>query len=84
MVFVTGEPGIGKTALVEEFERLVSAAQNDVRIAHGQCVEGFGSKEPFYPVLEAVGALCHAPDGERSSKSSRRTRRRGSCNSPRC
>jgi DNA-binding winged helix-turn-helix (wHTH) protein/tetratricopeptide (TPR) repeat protein len=65
LVFVTGEPGIGKSALVEEFGRLVSAAKTDLRIAHGQCVEGFGSKEPFYAVLEAVGALCNGPDGER-------------------
>ena len=65
LVFVTGEPGIGKSALVEEFGRLVSAAENDVHIAHGQCVEGFGSKEPFYSALEAIGALCHPPDGER-------------------
>ncbi len=32
---------------------------------HGQCVEGFGSKEAFYPVLEAVGRLCRGPDGAR-------------------
>ena len=36
-----------------------------VRIAHGQCVEGFGSKEAFFPVLEAVGRLCRGPDGAR-------------------
>ena len=29
-----------------------------MRIAHGQCVEGFGSKEAFYPVLQAIGQLC--------------------------
>jgi DNA-binding winged helix-turn-helix (wHTH) protein len=64
LVFVTGEPGIGKSALLEEFERL-SASEKDVRIARGQCVEGFGSKEPFYPVLDAIGAWCRRPDGER-------------------
>ncbi len=65
IVFVTGEPGIGKSAVVEEFGRLVSAAESDVRIAHGQCVEGFGSKEPFYPVLDAIGSLTQRADGER-------------------
>ena len=28
-------------------------------------MEGFGSKEAFYPVLEAVGRLCRGPDGAR-------------------
>ena len=65
LVFVTGEPGIGKSALIEEFERVVSSEENDVRIAYGQCVEGFASKEPFYAVLNAIGDLCHPPDGDR-------------------
>jgi Predicted ATPase len=61
VVFVTGEAGIGKTAVVEEFERQV-ASERTVRIARGQCVEGFGSKEAFYSVLDAVGELCQGPD----------------------
>jgi DNA-binding winged helix-turn-helix (wHTH) protein len=63
VVFLTGEPGIGKTALADEFQREVAASSGTVRFAQGQCVEGFGSKEAFYPVLEAVGRLCRGPDG---------------------
>ena len=65
VVFLTGEPGIGKTALADECQRQVSASDRAVRFGQGQCVEGFGSKEAFYPVLEAVGRLCHGPDGAR-------------------
>src|SRR5262249_6137899 len=28
-----------------------------IRIARGQCVEGFGGKEAYYPMLEALGQL---------------------------
>ncbi len=56
IVFVTGEPGIGKTALVDEFQR--RAAQSvPLRLTVGQCIEGYGGKEAYYPVLEALGKL---------------------------
>ncbi len=62
IVFVTGEAGIGKTTLVDEFQR--QAAQGaPIMIARGQCVEGFGGKEAYYPVLEALGDLCRGPEG---------------------
>jgi len=49
--------------VAEEFQRQVTATRPATRIAHGQCVEGFGTKEPFYPVLQAVGQLCRGPSG---------------------
>src|SRR5262249_53752696 len=63
LVFVTGEPGIGKTALVDEFQHQAAPAMRG-RIARGQCVEGYGSQEPYYPVLEAVGQLCRGAGGD--------------------
>ena len=61
IVFITGEPGIGKTTLVDEFQRRAAA---NVLIARGQCVEGYGGKEPYYPMLEALGNLCRGPEGD--------------------
>src|SRR4030088_233139 len=58
IIFVTGEPGIGKTTLVDEFQRRAAANVVSIRIARGQCVEGYGGKEPYYPMLEALGGLC--------------------------
>ena len=65
LVFVTGEPGIGKTALVETFLAEVGAA-NALRIGRGQCVEQYGAGEAYLPVLEALGRLGRAAGGEQT------------------
>jgi len=46
-VSVTGEPGIGKTALVDEFRRQARNRVPGLRIALGQCVETLGSQEGY-------------------------------------
>jgi len=63
MVFVTGESGIGKTALVDAFCRQVSASASAV-VARGQCIQGLGVSEPYYPVTEGLSQLCSGPEGE--------------------
>lgn len=63
VIFITGEPGIGKTALVDEFQRRARINATGLSIARGQCVEGYGGKEPYYPMLEAVGQLCRGSEG---------------------
>ncbi len=65
IVFVTGEPGIGKTALVDEFQRQAAIDEPYLRIAHGQCVESYGRAEAYYAMLEALGELCHGSEGHR-------------------
>ena len=64
LVFVTGEPGIGKTALVEAFLAEVGET-HALRIGRGQCVEQYGAGEAYLPVLEALGRLGRGPGGER-------------------
>jgi predicted ATPase/DNA-binding winged helix-turn-helix (wHTH) protein len=57
IVFVTGEAGIGKTALVDTFARSI-ASDRTIRISRGQCLEQYGTSEAFLPFLEAIGRLC--------------------------
>ncbi|MGB8437650.1 MAG: winged helix-turn-helix domain-containing protein, partial [Burkholderiales bacterium] len=56
IVWIAGEPGIGKTTLIEHF----IAGLGDVVCVRGQCVEHYGTGEPFLPVLEAVAELCRS------------------------
>jgi len=67
VVFVTGEAGIGKTALVDAFCEHVRL-RLPVEVGHGQCVEGFGRKEEYYPVMEALSQICASADGERACR----------------
>jgi DNA-binding winged helix-turn-helix (wHTH) protein/predicted ATPase len=57
ILFVTGEAGIGKTALVDTFLRSI-AADHNIRIGHGQCLAQYGTSEAYLPVLEAIGRLA--------------------------
>jgi predicted ATPase len=65
VLFITGEAGIGKTALIDEFCREV-CSESQIEIARGQSVEGFGGKEAYYPVMEALGQLCRQNGGEKN------------------
>lgn len=62
VVFVWGEPGIGKTTFVRTFLASI-APKNATRIAHGQCIEQYGAGEPYMPVMEALTRLCQEPGG---------------------
>jgi DNA-binding winged helix-turn-helix (wHTH) protein/tetratricopeptide (TPR) repeat protein len=64
IVFITGEPGIGKSALAEVFCQQAALTEKSVRIAHGQCIETYGNKEAYGPMLEALGQLCRGPRAE--------------------
>jgi DNA-binding winged helix-turn-helix (wHTH) protein len=56
VVWVTGEPGIGKTTLIEHF----LAGLGDVACARGQCVKQDATGEPYLPVLEVLADLCRS------------------------
>jgi predicted ATPase/DNA-binding winged helix-turn-helix (wHTH) protein len=65
VVVIHGEPGIGKTAVVEAFLHALRASAGGVLVGYGQCVEQLGEREPYMPALEALERLSHGPAGER-------------------
>lgn len=66
LVFVTGEPGIGKTTLIEAFTHPLAAAEA-IQTVRGQCIEHYGAGEPYLPVFEALGQLGRSLGSERLS-----------------
>jgi len=60
IMFVAGEAGIGKTRLMDAFQHAAEVI-HDVHIARGHSLEGFGGKEAYYPILEALGHLARGP-----------------------
>ena len=64
VVFVTGEPGIGKTTLVNAMLEQASSIDG-LRIVRGQCLEQYGSGEAYLPVLDGFSRACRAAGGDR-------------------
>ena len=62
VVFVTGEPGIGKTTVVDAFAASL-VADATVWVVRGQCLDHHGMGEAYLPVLDAMGRLCREPGG---------------------
>ena len=62
LVFVTGEPGIGKTSLVRSFLQTLAGHEDGLRIAWGHCVELHGESEAYLPVLNALDRLAREGD----------------------
>jgi serine/threonine protein kinase/tetratricopeptide (TPR) repeat protein len=65
VVFITGEPGIGKTSLGDEFLRRTRKQRPALLISRGRCVEQYGTGEAYLPFLDAMGGLLQVPGRER-------------------
>ena len=56
--FLTGEPGIGKTALANEFFQAMNASGIPALV--GRCLPGSSDRDPYYPVLDVLNQLVRA------------------------
>jgi predicted ATPase/DNA-binding winged helix-turn-helix (wHTH) protein len=62
VIFVTGEPGMGKSALARAFMDEIAETAG-VCVAFGSCQSYYGPGEPYMPVFEAVGRLARQDGG---------------------
>jgi predicted ATPase len=61
---VSGEPGIGKTTLVEDFLAELNANKRRCTIARGRCSERLAGTEAYLPILEALDSLLRGDEAE--------------------
>ena len=64
IVFVIGEPGIGKTTLLDAFAER-HASSGELAYTIGCAAEHYGSTEAYLPLFDAIRRLCHGPHAER-------------------
>lgn len=68
MICVTGEPGIGKTTLVESVLEELASRHRPHCVARGRCSERLAGAEAYLPVLEALEGLLRGEAGEPASR----------------
>ena len=60
MIAVTGEPGIGKTTLVEDVLNTLARGPHRPSIARGRCSERLAGADAFLPLFEVLDSLLHS------------------------
>lgn len=57
VVFVTGEAGVGKTELIDQFKSRALSKYPDIRLATGYCNEFTGGGDPYQPFFDILDEL---------------------------
>lgn len=62
VIFVTGDPGIGKSTVLDAFAARLSSSGavsvGSLLLAQGQCVDGYGTSDAYMPLLQALAQVC--------------------------
>jgi predicted ATPase len=64
LICVSGEPGIGKTTLVDEFLGDLHEGDRTVLVGRGRCSERLAGAEAYLPLLEVLESLIRSPSGD--------------------
>ena len=68
LLCVEGEPGIGKTTLVEDAISELAHAASPFTVARGRCSERLAGTEAYMPILEALDSLLHGEGSESTAR----------------
>jgi predicted ATPase len=68
LVCVSGEPGIGKTTVVDEFLNELMGDHCRCTMARGRCSERLAGAEAYLPLLEALEGLLRGPERESAAR----------------
>lgn len=65
ILFLTGEPGMGKSALAGAFVFHARHEFPQLLVGRGACIEQYGAGEAYLPFLDALSGLLNGPGRER-------------------
>jgi predicted ATPase len=68
LLCVTGEPGIGKTTLVDDFVSKLATSGRPCAVARGRCSERLAGSEAYLPFLEALESLLQDAEGDAAAE----------------
>ena len=68
LLCISGEAGIGKSTLVEEFLAALKVSGQSCNIARGRCSERLAEGEAYLPILEALDSLLHSGTADSASR----------------
>src|SRR5271166_4200721 len=68
VVCISGEAGIGKSTLVQEFLASLNINGQSCSVARGRCSERLADGEAYLPILEALDSLLHSSSGDSVSR----------------
>jgi adenylate cyclase len=68
LVCVTGEPGLGKTTVVEAFVAELAERGPLPSVGRGRCSERLAGAEAYLPILEALESLLLGEDGDTATR----------------